>query len=248
MNDVKMGILQRIIKLFVSPIELMHSIKISPVVWQPLLLALALGLSVIPFSDQLMNIASRELTNWSIERHGVDLVGQPIQTDIYGDDADNATDVFAVVTFVVSSFLSPLAGSFFATLLLWLISKIAKGKASFGQLFSMYMHIWIIRLVGTFVVSGLIVATDNFLDLTSLAAVFMPQGNSSMIAFNVLSSISIFSVWFAILAFLGIKVINEFSNIKAGIIAAIVFSLDIALFVGLSIFPYIMLDLYAQTL
>lgn len=228
----KMGAVQRIINLFVSPSELMQNIKVYPVILIPLIVSMAIGLISVPLTSQIMPIVQQELSIISIDRYGIDLMNLGAQGDIYGDFNVEEMDTFLMISSVIGAIITPLIISFILALGMLVLSKIARGDATFGQLLSMYMHIYIIIILGELIVSGLMVTTGNFLNMTSLAAVFMPQGNIAMVSFNVLSSISIFTVWVAVLTFIGVKILNQFGNIKAGILAGIAFFVGMAFQVG----------------
>ena len=239
----KMGAIQRIISLFIAPGELMRNIKAYPVVLVPFILSIVIGLASIPVTMQGQELMTRELSNISIERYGVDLMNLVIGADEYGDDLAAAMDVVMMVTTVAMVIIGPLLISFFIALGILILSKIARGNAKLGQLFSLYLHIYIISLLGALISIGLMVTTDNYLDLTSLAAVFMPGGNISMLPFNLLSGISVFSIWTAILSYLGIKILNDFSGVKAGVITLIAFLVGLAIHVGTFMSTFIMWDL-----
>ena len=239
----KMGAIQRIISLFVSPGELMRNIKVYPVVLVPLILSIAIGLVSIPVTMQGQELLSRELSNISIERYGVDLMNLAVGADEYGEVLSAAMDVVMMVTTVATVIIGPILISFLIALGILILSKIARGNAKLGQLFSLYLHIYIISLLGAVISIGLMAMNDTYLDLTSLAAVFMPGGNISMLPFNLLSGISVFSIWTAILSYLGIKILNDFSGVKAGVITLIAFLVGLAIHVGTFMSTFIMWDL-----
>ncbi|MCL2398845.1 MAG: YIP1 family protein [Defluviitaleaceae bacterium] len=239
----KMGAVQRIVSLFISPSELMHNIKMYPVVLVPFAVVIVIGLISMVFTPQITEIMNHEISNISIERYGIDLTNLAAQADIYGDTQNNAPDTITLVSGVIGAIVLPLLICFFSALGILILSKIAGGDATLGQLFSMCMHIYIIYAIGALIASALIVMTGNFLDLTSLAAVLMPHGNISMVSFNALSAITIFTVWDAILTFIGIKILNQFGNIRAGILTAIVFLVAVAFHIGTYMFTFIMLDI-----
>ena len=232
----KMGVGSRILNLITSPSELMRNIKLYPVVLIPLLLSIAIGLISIPTQQRFTEVYLQELSHISIEMYGVDLSGWTTlqEMDVYGDVGDVAglLDIVTLVGLAAASLFTPPLLSFLSALMLFIFSKIAKGSATLGQLFSAYMHIYVIIAIGSFVMSGLIAATGNFLDVTSLAALVMPHGNLSMPLFNILSYISIFNIWVTFLTFVAVKELNGFSNVKAGIITGIAFAVSAGLTVG----------------
>jgi len=239
----KMGTIQRIISLFIAPGELMRNIKAYPVVLVPLILSIAIGLLSIPVTLQGQELMSRELSNISIERYGFDLMDVTMGANEYGDDLSGAMDAVMLVTTVAGVIIGPLLISFFGALGLFILSKILRGQAKLGQFFSLYLHLYILSLLGGLISVGLMIMTDRYLDMTSLASVLMPDGNISMFSFNVLSYISVFSIWLTILSYIGVKIINDFSSVKAVIVTAIATLVGLAIHVGTFMSTFIMWDM-----
>ena len=237
-----MNPIERIINLFVSPGELMQNIKLYPVILVPLIASIILALAAIPFVTQYSEMTLQELSIISLELHGVDLSGwtQMQEANVYGDQVAAGMGAFAIVGQVVGAVLMPLIYGLISGLIFLILSKIFRGSAKFKQLFSMCIHYYVLSALGALVVVALAVTTGRFIDLTSLAAVVMPDGNISMVSFNILSSISVFNIWVHILIFIGIKVLNDFSAVKAGIITAISFLLTIAVNVGIIMSTFLM--------
>ena len=239
---IKMGMFQRLSSIFVSPGELMQNIKTYPIISVPLIASIIIGLISVPIMQQVAEMLNQQLSIISIERFGVDLLDIG-GVDEYGDAAVTAVmDAVMIVGFAVSALLGPLIAGAIYAVSFWIMCKIAKGTATLAQLFSMSLHIYVLYIIGSIIASSLMVLTGNFLDMTSLAAVVMPGGNISMIEFNILSSVSIFTVWTAVLYYIGVKTLNDFSNFKAGVIAFIAFAANTAVLTGSMMLPIIMWD------
>jgi len=238
----KMGIFERIINLFVAPTEVMQNIKLYPVILVPAIVSILLALVAVPFTAQYSEMMLQELSIISLDLHGVDLSGwtQMQEVGMYGEEAAAGMGAFTVISQVIGAVIMPFLYCLIAGVLFLVLSKIFRGGAKFGQLYSMCMHYYVISALGALVVVALAVTTGRFIDLTSLAAVLMPGGNISMVSFNVLQSISVFNIWVHILIFIGIKVLNDFSSVKAGIITAISFLLTIAINVGIMMSTFLM--------
>ncbi|MDR0271877.1 MAG: YIP1 family protein [Clostridiales bacterium] len=229
---MKMNAGQRIISLLTAPGELFANVKVYPVILVPFLIILVIGLVALVPMNRVSEMQMQELSRISIENYGVDILAD-MNVDEFGDSAmDSFLKIFTAVVLVVNVAIGPLINSLIYAFGIWVLSKILRGKANFVQLFSMYMHIYVIGALGTLVISGIMMITGNYVDMTSLAALVMPQGDMSMPLFNALSAISIFSLWTTFLTFIGIKVINEFSAVKAGIITALVLLFTIGVTVG----------------
>ena len=244
-ENKKMGPFERIINLFVAPTDLMKNIRLYPAIFMPFIAALVLALAAIPFTTQYSEMMLQELSIISLELHGVDLSGwtQMQEANVYGEQMASGMGAFAVVSQVITAFVMPFLYALIAAVIFIILVKIFRGSAKFGQLYSMCMHYYVLSALGSLVVVALAVTTGRFIDLTSLAAILMPNGNISMVSFNVLSSISIFNIWVHIIIFIGIKVLNDFSSVKAGIITGISFLLTIAVNVGILMSTFIMWDM-----
>ena len=239
---IKMGVIPRLLNIFVSPGELMQNIKTYPIISVPLIASIIIGLVSIPILQQSAELMNQQLSNISIERFGIDLMNPVV--DEYGDAIATIMDTAVLVGLVAAAFFGPLIMTALSTVGFWILCKIAGGQATFAQLFSMNLHIYVFAALTTgLIVQTLMVLTGNFLDMTSLAAVIMPGGDISMVAFNIFSAISIFTVWIAILNFIGIKTINDFSGVRAGVITVIAFSAGIAIHVGTLMSTFIIWDL-----
>ena len=226
---IKMGAVQRVISIFAAPGELMHNIKAYPVILVPFLLSVVLGLIAIAPNLQVTEMTTQEMSHISIERYGVDLFAELTMADEYGETAMDAMGAFTIITLVVSAILGPLLMSFFATLGIFILSKIFRGRAKFMQLFSVYMHAYVIVALGTIVSASIMAATGSISEMTSLAPFIMPEGNIATPAYIVLMSIAIFPVWATVVIFFGVKIVNEFSALKAAIITVIYYATFVAI-------------------
>jgi len=237
---IKMGAINRIISIFVSPGELMKNIKAYPVFLVPFLVSVILGLAAVAPSQVVSERATIEMGNIYIERIGVNPFDVGALLDEYGDsELAAAMNVFTMVTFIATAVIGPLLLSFIYTIFLFMFSKIARGQTTFGQMYAMCMHVYVISALGALIGAVLMSTTGSLVDLTSLAAVLIPNGRIDNPVFNFLSMITVFAVWAAIVTFIGVKTLNEFSNIKAGVVTVIVTFGGIGLIVGFLMLPWI---------
>jgi len=243
-EDRKMGVVDRIVNLFVSPGALMHNIRLFPVIGAAYLVSVIIGcVAYLVLAVPATEISTREMSNISIERYGIDLFGAGQNIDVYGDNIGNNMETAMIVTNVMSAILLPFILCFFSALGLLILTKILRGSATLGQYFSMSMHLYIISAIAIAVGYASIIFTGRILDVTSLAALFMPNGNITMISFNILNSITIFGIWSTVLTFIGVKVINEFSAAKAAIITFIYFVVTVAIAVGILSSTFLIMDM-----
>jgi hypothetical protein len=152
-------------------------------------------------------------------------------------------DMVAVVSLVFSAAFTPLSMSFLVSLGLFILSKIMRGQAKFGQLFSMCMHIYVITAAGALITYVLMSLTGSLVDITSLAAIVSPNGRLDEASHNFFMTIAIFPVWTAIITFIGVKILNDFSSVKAGIATGIVFVATSLVHVVMMMFTWIALDM-----
>jgi hypothetical protein len=223
---IKMKPVQRIIALFTAPKELMKNIKAYPVILVPFLVALIFGLITVIFGGAVFEMRMQEQSNVFIERH-------PGVTNPFDFESLFATEYndipmpdirgMGIASLFTGAFINPFLVSFVVTLAVFVLAKIMRGRATFGQTFSMCMHMYIIYALGILVVAGLMAATESLLDVTSLAAVLYPQADFTSLSYGVLSYIAVFPIWTTAIVFIGAKSLNDFSNAKAGIIAGFVF-------------------------
>ncbi|MCL1988769.1 MAG: YIP1 family protein [Firmicutes bacterium] len=222
---IKMGAVKRIICLFAAPGELMANIKAVPVSSVPILLCILLSMATIPFSAGLAAITTREMNSLFLEEFGIQLP-EVATVDEFGElITDPAAEIFGIISGMLGALLLTPLFIFLGALMLLVLSKILKGPATLGQMFSMYAHIYVISAIGALLVTALMVMTDQFLDLTSLAAVVMPNGAMNDPVFLILTYISIFTIWANVITFIGLKIINEFDTTKAAVATGISFTL-----------------------
>lgn len=238
----KMTAIQRITAVFAAPTELAKNIKAYPVVGIPLLLVMILNLAPVPISAPYTAMLFEEQQNIMIER-AIELGHDPARlgfaqagADFYGDANPIAginMNFLAIVNAIIGVPILAILG----TLAIWVLTKITKGKATFAQNFSLYLHSMILVSLGSIVSISIMLATGSLLDMTSLAAFIMPHGNMSNMMFNALQLTNIFNVWATIIIFIGVKVLNE-CTAKAAIITSVYFIGYIALLSWLAAMPY----------
>ncbi|MDR1665162.1 MAG: hypothetical protein LBR83_09645 [Clostridiales bacterium] len=226
----RMNPFDRLVSLFVAPASLMKNIRIFPAVLVPLIVCTLLGLALMPFSSNLADIQMHEFSNLSIERYGVDYFNTtPVDDELAAVMPDIST--ITNISAVVSAFIAYPVIAFFLALGTFILTKIARGKElKLIQYFSMYIHLCVLTAIGAVVTTVLCVSLGSILDVTSLAALFMPLGNVTMPAFNALSGITVFGLWVTVLAIIGIKHINHFSYLKATVIGLVGFAFSLGFY------------------
>ncbi|MCL1976344.1 MAG: YIP1 family protein [Firmicutes bacterium] len=222
----KMSFIQRLVSLFTAPVKLMQNIKYYPKIAAALLLCMGLSLLTLPFVSKITEITTNMMSEIMLIRYGQDFISFMESTQAAANNPQLSAITTASTTLVL--LLSYPLMCVIKTLILFIITKIAKGMATFKQYASMYAHILLIAVLGSIITTSIMAAMGTLLDVSSLAAVFMPSGNFSMIPYNLLASISLFTVLEIILAGIGVKEINGFTNRKAIIVVSIIFILSVA--------------------
>ena len=235
--------IQRVVSLFASPGKLMENIKEHPVILAPFIIAVVLSLISIPLSAPFTIMVGEEINRLMIERMlelGIDASEFIAATagGYYGD----APNAFGGMNIGFVSLINAAAGPVIASAIsaagYWILTKIFRGRATFSQYFSMYMHLMILTGALGLITFSAAIAIGRPVDITSLAALIMPHGNMSMLSFNILSVISLASIWSAVLTFVGIKTFNDFGNGKSIAIASIMLVLAVALAAVMMTMPF----------
>jgi len=126
---------------------------------------------------------------------------------------------------------------------LLIITKIARGGARYIQYLSMYSHVVLITALGALITTPIMVYTGTMLDVSSLAAVFIPNGDFSMMSYNVLTAITLFEILKCIILVIGVREINGFSLTKSIVVVVIMFVLSVSVTAALSGSSVFIMDL-----
>jgi hypothetical protein len=219
----KMGYFTRLTSIFVSPVKLMQNIKYHTSILPMLITGMALSLINIPFQGKITEMANDKLAEIALTRYG-----QEFANFMQSAQSAASTQMVTSVATIITLLLTTLVTCILQALILLIITKIVKGGANFGQYVSMYSHVLIITMIGSVFASVVMTSMGTLLDISSLAAVFMPNGDFSIPMYNILSSITLFGILQSVLVFMGVREINEFSGVKACVITLIMFILGVA--------------------
>lgn len=234
---LKMGFLQRLVSVFVAPVKLMQNLKSHPVIAAMLFFVMALSLLTLPFLSRITEITTNKLSEIMLVRYGQDFLFFIESAQAAANTA--ATSAITTISAALGVIIIYPIMCLLKALVLFIITKIAHGEAKYRQYVSMYAHVLLITTIGTLLTTPIMVSLGTLLDVSSLAAVFMPNGDFSMMPFNLLSAITLFSIWGTIIAGIGVKEINGFSTTKSIVIIALMFvlsTLATALMAGSSLF------------
>ncbi len=236
----QMGIFDRLISVFIAPGKLMENLRYHQPIWTMIIVAIVLALFMLPITPRLVQITTAEMSAISIERYGMDMFNPVLPEDVK-DQVENAKNIGSMVGSVIGTLAAPLM-MLVSALLLFIVTKIAKGTATIKQYFSMYLHIRVVSGIGSLITTSLMIMMNTSLDMTSLAAVLMPGGNITNLLYCILLSINIFGIWANILVFFGVKKLNDFTNTRAAVVTLVLFLLTLAFTAGTLASTFMMLD------
>ncbi len=236
----QMGLFDRLISIFIAPGKLMENLHYHQPIWSIIIVVIVFALFLLPLTPRLVQITTAEMSAISIERYGMDMFN-PVLPDDVKDQVENVKNIGATVGSVIGTLSIPLF-VLVSALILFIVSKIAKGTATIKQYFSMYLHIRVISAIGSLITTSLMIMMNTSLDMTSLAAVLMPNGNMTNLLYCILISINVFGIWSNILVFIGVKKLNDFTNTRAAVVTIVMFLLTLAFTVGSLASTFMMLD------
>ena len=199
--------MDKIINIFFSPAKVFQSLKEKPAWALPLVIvlvfvALTAVVTVISTKDVAMAkqeeiLKERGMSEEQIQQAKVFMTGpMPI---IFG--AIGAIIVTGVILLI------------FALLLNVLIPTLG-GVASFARVFSVVSHSALVMVPGNIIRLLLILVTKSLYATTSLAA-FTPNLARNSVAFQLLASFDLFTIWEMILVAMGIRIANDMKKNNA---------------------------------
>jgi hypothetical protein len=126
-----------------------------------------------------------------------------------------------------------LSGAFFSALWMFIIAKIAKGPAKFSHYFSLFSHLMIISVLLSVAVTAVSVMRGSLVNFLSLG-VLMPEARMTDPLYQLLNTLSLSTLWFNVLAVVGVKVINGWKPVRAIVVGVIAFALATGLPIALT--------------
>ncbi|GHU53784.1 hypothetical protein AGMMS49975_12820 [Clostridia bacterium] len=215
---------QRILSAFASPTKLMENIKECPVLMPPILFFLVVGLVLAICLSGSTEVLTQAQSEARISRYGTDIMAIPNADTPEAQQQANIVKYSTMGGMVFGSVTNPYVNGFFMALVLLLVTKvIMKGNATLQQNFSMCVHIFIVTSTLGIITYAYMDIMKVPIDTLSLAATD-PTVPLFSTRYALLSSVSLAGIWQALLIFIGVRVLNDnFSNVKAGIAAGVIF-------------------------
>jgi hypothetical protein len=134
------------------------------------------------------------------------------------------------------------------TLIIWILTKIAKPALSFRKTFELMIHCFIVVVIGTLVNTFILYyqGIENINNMFEIARtglnVLTSVADSGIVWYTLLSLIDPFYVWLVVLLTIGLVVLANMKSIKAFIISLIFWTIIIAYSVISVYFSYALLQ------
>ncbi|TXC92150.1 YIP1 family protein [Metabacillus litoralis] len=179
-----------------SPVEQFERMKEKPVIWLPLI-----ALSIISMIVTILVTLNLEVDYGSMS--GIEMTPDEIAV----------METINLVTAILGGLLgTPISYVIFA-LILYGISRIAKSKVGFKQMFSLVIFVSFISVIGQVINQSIIIAIggDPVVYLTSLNSFIEAKGALG----GILSGIEVFSIWYYILLGIGLVKVANLSKAAA---------------------------------
>lgn len=145
---------------------------------------------------------------------------------------DQVVNISAISTPIMGGIM---AGGMFLiqALVIWLVTKIFKGQASYKQILSVLGYSSVISVLGTIVTVAVIYITGTYTDVTytSLASL-LPEIKGSFI-YGVAKVVEVFYIWQLVVNAIGIAIVSKIDKKKAYLIMVLVL-IVYAVFTGYS--------------
>lgn len=145
---------------------------------------------------------------------------------------DQVVNISAISTPIMGGIM---AGGMFLiqALVIWLVTKIFKGQASYKQILSVMGYSSVISVLGTIVTVAVIYITGTYTDVTytSLASL-LPEIKGSFI-YGVAKVVEVFYIWQLVVNAIGIAIVSKMDKKKAYLIMVLVL-IVYAVFTGYS--------------
>ncbi len=205
----KMSIVERTLGVFTSPFKVMENVKRYPTIVAPLIVVFILAFIVAVISIKLQPLSRDYISNLSIQRYGVDMMANQQTQAMLNGEID-----LQKILITIPSLVMVLLNLLISTLFSWLVIKIFRGTSKFESVLSVMLHADIVFYVGTILSTVVQVLLATPISIFSFA-VLMPHGDMTMYIYNLLSVISIFTIWKTLILTIGFKITNDFSKEKS---------------------------------
>ena len=190
----------RLMAIFISPKKGMEIAAQSPmIIGMMVILVISAMLIYIPQRPMFL-----KMTMTAVENSKQSFSADEIDTLITG--GANAAMFMSMFYFVCTPLFKGLVAFALATLL--------NGSGKLKSTIGVVMNAYVIMLIGQVIRMVIVLATGNPYFSVS-PAIFLPAGQETTSLFSLLSAMDLFAVWYLGVSMIGIKMVHEFSTLKA---------------------------------
>jgi len=225
-NEENLSPLQKLIYIFTNPTKTLTTLRNNPTWVLPLLLIMLMTVAFTIVTKDLMIEYRKEIILNS------DKIPEE-QKDLALERLDNMSPKAFYIQSIGGGLVGLVLVYLFAAGVFIVVGNfILGGKATFKQIFALYVWGNMVSLVELPVKAGMALAKGSAQVYTSLA-VFMDPSKSKTILFQILNAVDIFNIWRIILWSIGFALIYRFSPKKSYIAVISIYLFYILLSIGL---------------
>lgn len=218
---------QKVVYIFTDPVKVFYSLRSRPTWVLPLLLIIIMtSLFNVATKDLMLEYRKQMILNSNrIPEDRKDLILEQLENmpaKNYYIQSIGGGLVGLILVYLLAAGVFIFVGNF-----------ILGGKATFSQIFALYVWGNMVSLIELPLKAGLALAKGSVQVYTSLA-VFMDPAQSRTALFQILNAVDIFNIWRIILWSVGFAVIYRFTLKKSYITVISIYVFYILLSIGLS--------------
>lgn len=216
---VKMGLLQRIVNVVVSPGKVMENLAARPRVIFPLIMIAVTQLAVILARFPLYQDFLRKSMEASSE-FTKSLTGQEMTPEMVASAVARSSTQAIVTTPLMALFMWLVT-----TVIFFAIIKIGGGKGKFKQYFSVVGYAYVIQLLFWLITLAVSFVTGSLhldMPLTSIGNLF-GTGMKGTFVFGMIKGIELFTIWYYAVISIGLTIVSGFRKRSIYIIVGAVF-------------------------
>ena len=218
------GLVQRIIGVFVSPGETFAQLDRKPDWLVPLILLVITAVVSVYFILPITLPEHMEMQRQKMIEQGV--------PSAQIEKAMEIGEQFGKIGGLVSAFIGPGIWMLLAALWLWFVGNvILSGQSSYVKVFSVYTYTSLIGVLEALIKTPLVVMKGSA-EIQLNCSVFLPAEQTKTLLYHVLQGLDIFVIWRFVVLAIGFAAIYKFSLKKAGWTMVVLFLLRLGIAVA----------------
>ncbi|MFZ5968216.1 MAG: Yip1 family protein [Bacillota bacterium] len=219
----ELSLWERLKYLIIEPSRTMRYLAEKPKVLFPIL-AIVVGffLLMLPRKELILQFTKDQTLQKMAE------AGSPMM-----DLPDNMLS-FAVWTVILGAAFGPLLILLIKSLFTLILGKAVDGQGKFKAILSVLSFSYLVNVIGEVVRTVISMITQNFLVVTSPAAL-MSADQMGKPLYTLLASFDVFAIWYLILATIGVQYVHKISMKKSGMIVFGTWAVMIAVSISMTL-------------